>query len=148
MLNSYLVKADSPIRASADVDRPGVVVAAVRGQTQQLFVSRELKNAQVRILETMPPQAEVERLLTSGEVHAFAINRQRSLEAEAAAGARLRALSDSFLRVDQCVVVEKGARAKLDALNAFIASAQTSGFIRSSVERAKITGVEVVPVGR
>ena len=50
MLNSYLVKAGSPLRSSADVDRAGVTVAAVKGQTQELFVSRRLKNAKVRVL--------------------------------------------------------------------------------------------------
>ena len=39
MANSYLVKATSPIKASADVDREGVTVAAVKGQTQEHFVS-------------------------------------------------------------------------------------------------------------
>ena len=141
MLNSYLVKAGSPLRASADVDRAGVTVAAVKGQTQELFVSRTLKNAKVRVFQTMPAQAEVERLLTSGEVDAFAINRQRSLEAEAASASRLRALGDSFLDVDQCFVVAKGGRAKLEAIDRFMADIQASGFMKSSIDRAGLTGV-------
>ena len=143
MFNSYLVKTGSPIRNSADVDRPGVTVAAVKGQTQELFVSRRLKNARVRVLETMPSQANVETLLTTGEVDAFAINRQRSLEAEAASGSRLRVLADSFLEVDQCFVVAKGARAKLDAIERFVADVRASGFIKSSIDRAGLTGVDV-----
>src|SRR5947209_7506345 len=83
------------------VDHPGVKVAAVKGQTQELFVSSHLKNAQVRVFQTMRPQGEVERLLTSGEVDAFAINRQRSLDAQSQSNSKLRALSDSFLEVDQ-----------------------------------------------
>jgi len=141
MLNSYLVKAGSPIRSSADVDRPGVTVAAVNGQTQELYVSRSLKRAKVRVFPTMPAQAEVERLLASGEVDAFAINRQRSLEAEAASGKTLRALADSFLEVDQCFVVSKGARAKLEVINKFMADIRSSGFMRSSIDRAGLTGV-------
>jgi len=141
MLNSYLVKAGSPIRSSADVDRAGVTVAAVNGQTQELYVSRSLKRAKVRVFPTMPAQAEVERLLASGEVDAFAINRQRSLEAEAASGKTLHALADSFLEVDQCFVVSKGARAKLDVINKFMADIRSSGFMRSSIDRAGLTGV-------
>jgi polar amino acid transport system substrate-binding protein len=141
MLNSYLVKAGSPIRASADVDRAGITVAAVKGQTQELFVSRSLKNARVRIFQTMPPQAEVERLLTSGEVDVFAINRQRSLEAEAASASKLRALADSFLEVDQSFVVVKGSRAKLAAIDRLMAEIGASGFMKSSIERAGLTGV-------
>jgi polar amino acid transport system substrate-binding protein len=141
MLNSYLVKAGSPIRASADVDRAGTTVAAVKGQTQELFVSRSLKNARVRVFQTMPPQAEVERLLTSGEVDVFAINRQRSLEAEAASASKLRALADSFLEVDQSFVVTKGSRARLDAIAKIMSELNASGFMQQSIERAKLTGV-------
>src|SRR2546426_6179639 len=101
MFNSYLVRANSPIQNSGDVDRAGVKVAAVKGQTQELFVSSHLKNARIQIFQTMPPQAEVETLLTSGAVDAFAINRQRSLDAQAASDSRLRALPDSFLEVEQ-----------------------------------------------
>ena len=129
------------------VDRAGVKVAAVKGQTQELFVSGHLKNAQVRVFPTMPPQAELENLLTSGEVDAFAINRQRSLDAQAASNSRLRALPDSFMEVDQAFVVEKGARAKLEAIEKFIDEVRASGFIKSSIERAKLTGVDV-PSGK
>jgi len=141
MLNSYLVKAGSSIQKSADVDRAGVTVAAVKGQTQELYVSRSLKNARVRVFPTMPPQAEVERLLTSGEVDVFAINRQRSLEAEAASGSKLHALGDSFLEVDQCFVVAKGSSAKLEAIKTFMADIRASGFMQSSIDRAGLTGV-------
>src|SRR5947208_8235831 len=143
MLNSYLVPANSRIQKSGDVDRAGIKVAAVKGQTQELFVSSHLKNAQVKVFQTMPPQAEVERLLGSGEVDVFAINRQRSLDAQAASGSKLRALSDSFLEVEQCFVVEKGARAKLDAIEKFVAELRSSGFIKVSIDRAKLTGVDV-----
>ena len=141
MLNSYLVKAGSSLRSSADVDHAGVTVAAVKGQTQELFVNRRLKNAKVRVLLTMPAQAEVERLLASGEVDAFAINRQRSLEAESASGKTLRALADSFLDVDQCFVVSKGARAKLEIIDKFMADIRASRFMKSSIDRAGLTGV-------
>jgi polar amino acid transport system substrate-binding protein len=147
MLNSYLVRADSPVARSADVDREGVTVAAVRGQSQQLFVSRHLKSASVRVLETMPRQAEIERLLAGGEVDAFAINRQRSLEAQAASGGRLRALPDSFLEVEQSFVVAKGDRGKLAIIEALVADLRASGFIRASIERAGLAGVEVASAG-
>lgn len=143
MFNSYLVKADSTIRRSGDVDRSGVTVAAVRGQTQELYVSSHLKNAKVRVFETMPPQKDVEALLSNNDVDVFAINRQRSLDAEAASGRRLRALADSFLEVDQSFVVRKGDRAKLPILEQFAKDLRASGLIKASIERAKLVGVGV-----
>lgn len=143
MFSSYLVRANSPIQKTGDVDRAGIKVAAVKGQTQELFVSSHLKTATVRLFPTMPPQSEVETLLASGEVEAFAINRQRAMDAQAASGGKLRALPDSFLEVDQSFVVRKGDRAKLQAIEKFVAEVRASGFIKESIDRAKLTGVAV-----
>jgi polar amino acid transport system substrate-binding protein len=145
MANSYLVKATSPIKASSDVDRTGVTVAAVKGQTQEHFVSSTLKRAKVRVFDVMPAQPEVDMFLTSGTVDAFAINRQRALEAEAASSGRLRALPDSFLNVDQCIVVAKGNAARLGTVEQLLAEIRTSGFIKQSIERARLVGVDVAP---
>jgi polar amino acid transport system substrate-binding protein len=143
MANSYLVKATSPIRSSTDVDQAGITVAAVKGQTQQFFVSSTVKRATVRLFEAMPPQADVDMLLTDGTVDAFAINRQRSLEAQAASAGRLRTLPDSFLDVDQCVVVARGNSAALETIEPLVGDMRASGFIRQSIERAQLAGVDV-----
>lgn len=142
MFNSYLVRGDSPLKRTADVDRRGVTVAAVRGQTQELFVSSHLKSATVRVFETMPPQMEVELLLLGREVDAFAINRQRAIEAESASAHKLRALPDEFLTVDQCFVVRKGDREKLPLIASFVDEAKTSGLMRSAIGRAGLIGVD------
>jgi polar amino acid transport system substrate-binding protein len=141
MHNSYLVRADSPLQKSADVDRAGVTVAAIKGQSQQLFVSRTLKQATIRVLDTMPPQAELESILLGKSVDAFAINRQRGLDAQAASGGKLRPLLDNFMDVDQCFVVPKGATAKLKAIEQFVGTVRQSGFVNASIERAKLAGV-------
>ena len=146
MANSYLVKGTSPIQASGDVDRNGVTVAAVKGQTQEHFVSSAMTRARVRVLDVMPPPSEVESLLTSGAVDAFAINRQRALEAQEGSGGRLRVLPDSFLDVDQCFVVAKGHSDRLESLERFVAEMRASGFIKQSIERARLVGVDVAPV--
>jgi polar amino acid transport system substrate-binding protein len=143
MFSSYLVRTNSPIQKTADVDRAGVKVGAVKGVSQELFVSSHLKNAQVRVFQTMPAQSEMERLLTSGEVDAFATNRQRSLDMKDASTSKLRVLPDSFMENDQAFVVEKGNRAKLGVIEKFMAEMRESGFIKASIERAKLTGVDV-----
>lgn len=141
MHNSYLVRADSPLQKSADVDRAGITVAAIKGQSQQLFVSRTLKRATIRVLETMPPQSELETILLGKSVDAFAINRQRGLDAQAASAGRLRPLPDNFMDVDQCFVVEKGNTAKLKAIEQFLSSIRKSEFVNLSINRAKLAGV-------
>ena len=138
MRNAYLVLADSPIMQSADVDRPGVTVGAVKGQSQQLFVSAELKNARVKVFPTMPANDAVVKMLIGGELQAFAANRQRMSEA-AATSPRVKVLDDDFLLIGQAIVVAKGDAAKLADINRFVAEVRASGFVAKSIERAGLT---------
>ncbi len=50
MYNTYVVAADSPIKTAADADRPGVKIGAVRGQTQELYLSANIKQGEVKDL--------------------------------------------------------------------------------------------------
>jgi polar amino acid transport system substrate-binding protein len=144
MHSSLIVRKESPIQKTADADRSGLNIGAVRGQAPQMFLSRNMKNAQMKLFDTMPSQAELERLLASGEVNAFGVNRQRALDA---ASATLRVLPDSFLSVEQSFVVEKGNVAKAEVIKRFVDDVRTSGFIKASIERAKLAGVDVPPAG-
>jgi len=144
MYNTYLVPADSPIKMSADADRSGVKIGAVRGQTQELYLSANIKHGEVQVYESQPPQPELERLLLSGELQAFGANRQR-MEDAAAKSAKLRALTDNFLVVVQEIVIEKSDPAKLAQIDALIDEMRKSGFIKASLDRAKISGVDVAP---
>ena len=143
MFSSYLVGRESPIETIADVDRLGVAVGAVDRQSQELFVSSELNDAEIRVFPTVRPQEELETLLTTGELDAFAMNRQRALDAQAASGSRLRALPDSFMEVEQAFVVPMGDAAKLELIGEFVSELRTSGFVQASIDRAGIRGVAV-----
>lgn len=146
MGNTYLVPADSPIQKSADADRPGKKIGAVKGQSQELYLSANLKNGKVSMFPDQPSQAELERLLLTGEIDAFGANRQRMQEA-AAKSPKLRVLSDNFLAVGQAVVVEKGSDpARLEQINRFLQEVLSSGHVKASLDRAKLAGVEVAPI--
>ena len=143
MLNTYVVRADSPIQKSADVDRAGVKVGTVKGQSQEVMLRELLKKAEIKILTATPPTPELSRMLQSGEMDAFGANRQRLVEA-AAEDSKLRVLPDNFSVAEQSIVVSKGDTSRLATINEFIAQARTSGLVKSSLERAKLTaGVEV-----
>jgi len=144
MHSSYVVRADSKIQTSADADRAGMRVGAVKGQSQQIYLSGNLKAAKVRIFDTTPPQAELQQLLLSGEIDAFGANRQRMVEA-AAVAPQLRVLPDDFLVAGQAIVVEKGDAARIQELNRFLDDVRTSGFVKASLERARLSGVEAAP---
>ncbi len=146
MQNCYLVRADSPIRKSADADKAGLRVGAAQGQSQAVFLKDNLKNAQVKILPVMPSPEELEKMLVAGDLDAFGANRQRLVEV-ASTHANLRVLRDNFSAAEQSIVITKGDRSRLDVLNRFIADACASGLVKISLARAKLIGVDVAPSG-
>jgi len=57
----------------------------------------------------------------------------------------LRLLPDNFFAVEQAMVIAKGNAAAVDFLNGFIDDARASGFLKTVIERAKLSGVEAPP---
>ena len=141
--NSYIVLAGSNIQNAQDVDRPGMRIAAVRGDSGELYLGRTLRQAQLRSITGLNPET-AQKMLAAGEIDAYATNRQRLTEmAEHFPG--LRVLPDNFYAVEQAIVVAKGNLAGLAVVNRFIDEARKSGLLKSTLERAKLSGVEVAP---
>ena len=148
MYNTYLVLDSSPMRSVDDFDRDGMTVAAVRAQTQEIYLSANLKRARVKPIESQPPQAELERMLAAKDVDAIALNTQRAAEAVAAAKTKVRALTGSYVAVEQSFVVKSGDTANAKMLDAFVDELRASGFIRASLDRAQLGTVGVAPARR
>jgi polar amino acid transport system substrate-binding protein len=141
MGSSYLVPAESPIKTSSDADRAGVLIGAVRANSPTIFLNQHLKNAKVKEFAAMPPLDEVQKMLTSGELAAFAGNRARLVEA-AAQYPSLRVAQDNFTVLEQNIVVEKGDTVRLEIINKFLNDVRASSFVKDSLTRAKLVGVE------
>lgn len=144
MFNSYIVRADSPIRKAADADRTGLRIGAAQGQSQAVYLTENLKAAKVQILPAMPSPAELEKILMAGEIDAFGANRQRLVEV-AGQHPKLRVLPDNFSAAEQSIVITKGDAARLEAINRFLADVRASGLVKASIDRAKLIGVDVAP---
>lgn len=142
---SYIVAANSPLHAVADADRAGIRIGAATGDSPELYLSRNLKNAELKRYAN-PPAEEVLRMLGAGEINAWAANRQRLIEM-AASAPKTRVLPDNYFAVRQAIIVPKGDRAALDAINRFLNDARASGLIKKAIDRAGLTGaVDVAPV--
>jgi polar amino acid transport system substrate-binding protein len=135
MRSSYVVADTSPLRRSSDADRVGAVIGAVKGASQQLFLSSSLRQASLRLFDSQPERDAIERLLVTGELSAFAMNRQRALDLGAASSA-LRALPDSFVDIAQSFVVRKGDAARRARLQQFAAEMRASGVVTASIRKA------------
>lgn len=141
--NTYMVLEQSPIRTIADADRAGIRIGVGSGDAVDLHLTRTLKLAEI----VRPANRTIEeavRLVTSGEISAFAANRQRLTEAVARAP-HLRLVPGSVLPVQQSIVTAKENKAGTATLDRLIDEMRSSGLLRDVIERAKLAGVEVAP---
>jgi polar amino acid transport system substrate-binding protein len=134
--SSYLVPVASALHSVKDVDRPGIRIAANAGDSPDLFLARNLRNATLTHLKNID---EVVAALLSGDIGAYAANRQRLLQI-VAADARFRVLDDNFFAVEQAIAVPKGNSAALAAVNGFLDDAKASGLVRAAIDHAGLTG--------
>ena len=144
---AYAVRADAPFQKSADVDRPGVVVGGIAGQSPEVYVREHLKAAKVDSLPSVPPNAALGKMLLEGRFHAFAANRTR-MEEMVREVPGLRVLGDDYMVTSQAMVVPKGNTARRTAVNRFLADMRMSGFVKNSIDKAKVAGVKVSPEPR
>jgi polar amino acid transport system substrate-binding protein len=136
---TYLVPGTSPLRAAAEVDREGVRVAAPARANYELFLSRNLKRAQ--LLSTQGAEAAFD-LLVTGKVDALAGLKQGLLDLhEKLLGSRV--LEGRFMGVQQSIAVPKGRDAGLAYLRRVVEDAKRSGLIARAIERTGAHGVSV-----
>jgi len=139
---SFLVPGDSPIRAVADVDRPGQKISGTRADSITLCLKRMLKQATLVELDNNPEL--IVKALTGKEIDALGANRQRlTTLMRSVPGSRL--LPDNFFNVPQNIVVPKDKLQVLAAVDAFIDEMRTSGFLRDAIAKGGAIGVEAAP---
>jgi polar amino acid transport system substrate-binding protein len=139
--NTYLVLADSPIRAVADADKPGYRIAASDRSAQERYLTRNLKQAQV-VRTTGALIHEGAQLLRSGKVHAVASNRVTLTELEKQIpGSRI--VEGNFAPARHVLAVAKGRPAGASYAKAFIEHAKASGLVQQTIARAELRGVNV-----
>lgn len=140
----YLVRADSPLQANEEVDRAGRKVVVGAGSAYDLYLSRELKQAQVLRLGS---SAEVVPHFLQGEGDVAAgVKQQLQADTQGIAGVRL--LPGRFMVIRQAMGCprSRGAEAAA-ALSAFIEEMKASGFVADALKRHGIAGASVAPAG-
>jgi polar amino acid transport system substrate-binding protein len=144
MPNSYIVRSDSPIQKVADADRAGTHIAAVRNDTQDVYLSANLKNTRVDAVDKMPAPEEIEKMLLEKKIDAFAANRQR-LFGIAEAFPKLRVVGDDYFVAGQAIAVVKGNVERLAALDLLLEDVLATSVVKDSIDRAGLHGVNAAP---
>jgi polar amino acid transport system substrate-binding protein len=140
----YMVREGSPLRANEEVDRAGQRVVVGRGSAYDLYLSRELKNAQ--IVAAPSSQAVVQHFVDSGAEVAAGVKQQLEMDARRIGGMRL--LPGRFMVIRQAMGCPRSRGAEAAAyLSAFVEEMKASGFVAEALQRHGIEGAAVAPAG-
>jgi polar amino acid transport system substrate-binding protein len=138
---TYLVPAGSPLRTLADVDREGVRVAVSDKSAYDLFLTRNLKRAQ--LVRAPGVDASVD-LFFAEKLDALAGLKPLLVEV-AAKQPGARVLDGRFTLVQQAVGAPQGRVAAAKYLREFVEDIKASGFVAKTIEKNGIRGVSVAP---
>jgi polar amino acid transport system substrate-binding protein len=128
---TYMVPAGSPLLRIEDVDRDGVRIAVTANSAYDLFLSRELKHAQIVRADNTPKSVE---LMLGQKLDAVAAVKT-ALVAEAKRQPGSRVLSGHFMTIPQAAGVPKGRPAAARYVGEFIEEMKASGFVASSLKK-------------
>ena len=140
--NTYVVLDRSPIGSVSEIDRAGMRIGVATRDAGDLFLTRNLKAAEL----VRNPGGNLDiavAKLNAGEIEAYAANRQRLSELVARVPG-LRLLPDNFYGVEQSIIVAKG-NPGLAAVDRLVDEARASGLIAAALGRAGLVGVDVAP---
>jgi polar amino acid transport system substrate-binding protein len=138
---TYLVPPGSPLQAIAEVDRPGVRIAAPARSAYELYLSRTLQHAQ--LVREQGAENAFARFVAD-RLDALAGLRPRLVtDQDALPGSRL--LEGRFTAVQQAAGTPKGRPAGARYLCAFIEDIKATGLVARTIEKHNVRGLTVAP---
>ena len=142
---AYLVRDGSPITSNDLVDQPGRRIAVGRGSAYDLYLTREIKQAE---LVRTPTSPEVVDTFLRDQLDVAAGVRQQ-VEADAKRVGGVHVLPGRFMIIEQAGGVPKRrVEAEAGRLGAFVERMKASGFVADALERHHIEGAMVAPAGK
>jgi polar amino acid transport system substrate-binding protein len=138
---TYLVPAGSTIRSIAEVDREGVRIAVAQKSAYDLYLSRNLKHAQLMRAEGIQGSYD---LFVAQKLEVLSGLKPRLVtDAEKLPGSRV--LEGQFTAVQQAIGTPKGREAAAKYLREFAEDAKASGLVAEAIARHGVRGVSVAP---
>lgn len=139
---SYLVSQDSAIQSNDEVDRAGIRVTVGKGSAYDLFLTRELKHADIVRAPTSPTVVDVyvaQKLEVAAGV-------KQQLESDLLRFADHRLLPGRFMVIQQAMGTPKARGVEAaHYLAAYVEEMKASGFVADALQRHGIEGASVAP---
>ena len=139
---AYLVRDGSPLQDNAEVDRAGQRVVVGKGSAYDLYLTRELKHAEILRSPTSP--TVVDTFIELGAEVAAGVKQQLETDARRVPGLRL--LPGRFMVIQQAMGLPKGrGEAAAAVLRQYVEDMKASGFVADALARHGIQGASVAP---
>ena len=136
---TFLVPAGSPIKTIADVDREGVRVAVSERSAYDLYLTRNLKKAQLIRTKGIPASYDAfmaQKLEALGGLKPKLVDEQARTPGS-------RVLEGQITGVQQAIGAPKGRPAAAKYLREFAEDVKRSGFVARAIEKHGVKGVRV-----
>ena len=140
---TYMVLKDSPLKAIADVDRPGVRISVGPGSAYDLYLTRSLKSATLVRAHTGGGRAMID-LFFADKLDVAAGVKQPLVE-YARTDPKVRVMDGRFMVIEQAMGVPKGRIAAAAYVREFIEEMKASGFVAAGLERSNQPDATVAP---
>ncbi len=139
---AYMVPEASAIRANEEVDRPGHRVTVGKGSAYDLFLTRELQQAEIVRAPSSPTVVDV---FVAHKLEVAAGVKQQ-LQADQARFPGHRLLPGRFMVIQQAMGMPSSRGADAAAyLAQFVEDMKASGFVAEALQRHGIQGASVAP---
>ena len=140
--STYLVPAGSPIKAIADVDKPGIRISVTGRSAYGLWLENNIKHA--TLVRTDSLDSSFDQFVNQ-KLDVLAGLRPRLIDdVKKLPGARI--LDGQFSAVQQAVGTPKKNVAAAKWLTAFVEEAKKSGLVQSFIDKHKAVGLTVAPL--
>ncbi len=138
---AYLVREGSKLRSNEEVDRKGHRVVVGRNSAYDLFLTRNLQQAQ--IVRTPTSATVVDVFVKDNHDVAAGVKQQLETDARRVPGVRL--LPGRFMVINQAMASQKGREAGARYVRDFVEDVKASGFVAKALAQHNQTGAAVAP---
>jgi polar amino acid transport system substrate-binding protein len=140
---TYMVLTTSPLKSVADVDKPGIRIAVGRGSAYDLFLTRNIKSAELVRAATGGGRAMIDMFLAD-KLDAAAGVKAALLE-YAKTDPKVRVMDGRFQVIEQAMGTPKGRTLAAAYLSKFVEEMKASGFVAEGLKRTNQPTATVAP---
>ena len=143
---TYLVKANSPMRVAADLDQKGTRIAVGLKSAYDLYLSRELKQAELVRYPTS--QAAIDAYVGGKDNLDAAAGVRQPLAIAAKKDSKYRVIEKAYMTIGQAAGVPKQRAAAAKYLHGYIEEMKASGFVARTLAETGNADATVAPAAK